>query len=472
MINNTIQLDPEFLADGIMPPPYTLYRHDGHLGRYYYKLNDSGSGTPVSIYPSVTTLIKSVFGEDEYLVKWKVEKGEFEGQRIAKEKADYGTLMHILFANLLRNNVVDFNELPSKVETYNKSLRYTPPFDWTNKAAKHVLSLIQFLHDRNVKVIASEYPLASDKLGFASLIDAVFEMDALNYSASTPPEKRERILVIIDFKSNEEGAVYDSYKMQGFMYRELWNEHHPDMPIDCVGNWFPSDWRDSPSYKLVWHDAKGSTLGIQEKIEAKKKAIQASKDKVESAIKRHEKAANPSEAGKKKLEGQIANEEANQQEAQAKIEQLEEEMKYTMSSMEEQMPMRLQLMAMAAPKIKPKVLNTFGRHSIDTPVSEMYAHLGTAEALAKAAVATQNPGFNFRAHAPRTMDVRYFATLQEAQQFVASEQAEPFIVELFVQQRWQPYDANDPAHISYASTLEMRSNVSDAKIEQSSLFPS
>lgn len=445
ILDATKRLTPEFLDDAILPPPYTLYRHDGSLGRYYYTLDPEGP----SFYPSVTTAIKAVFGEDKYLVEWKIQKGEFEGERIAREKADYGTLMHIEIARMLRNNIVNFDELPTRIEAYTKGLRYTPPYNWHDKLPKHLLSKAQFLRDYNVKVLAVEHPLRSEIWGFASMIDLVCEMDAYKYAPGTPESERKRLRAILDHKSNEEGAVYDNYIMQGFMYQALWEEHYPELPIDLVGNWFPSDWRNEPSYKLVWHNGKHLQLSLEQKIENK-----------QAKIAEHE--AKIAEWEAKVAEGKknVGNIEAKRSEIaslQQQIEQLlNQKQEAPSTSMEEQMPLRLQLIKMAAPKIKPRTLHAFGMHALDdVDPREMYTWMDTGDMLGQAARAhDKNEGSNFRVCNRRTLEVSYYDSLEAAEIAASASSSDILVVEMHMHERWQRYDAQDPAHIAYAMGLD------------------
>ena len=64
-----------------------------------------------------------------------------------------------------------------------------------------------------------------------------------------------RVKGIIDLKSGKKG-FYDSHVIQLNMYRKLWNENFPSIPIHHIYNWAPKDWREDVGYSFVSHTDK------------------------------------------------------------------------------------------------------------------------------------------------------------------------------------------------------------------------
>jgi len=66
---------------------------------------------------------------------------------------------------------------------------------------------------------------------------------------------RKRVNALVDFKSGEHS--HDSHSVQLGMYVPLFQEHFPNMKIDQVWNWHPTDWRENSgkapyfSYKAI-----------------------------------------------------------------------------------------------------------------------------------------------------------------------------------------------------------------------------
>ena len=58
---------------------------------------------------------------------------------------------------------------------------------------------------------------------------------------------------MVDFKSGRKGFD-ESHVFQLYMYKDMWEEHYPDIPIQSVFNWSPKDWRNAPSYNFECQD--------------------------------------------------------------------------------------------------------------------------------------------------------------------------------------------------------------------------
>ena len=58
---------------------------------------------------------------------------------------------------------------------------------------------------------------------------------------------------MIDFKSGRKG-FYESHVHQLYLYKDMWEENYPDIPVQSVFNWSPKDWRKSPTYNFECQD--------------------------------------------------------------------------------------------------------------------------------------------------------------------------------------------------------------------------
>jgi len=228
------KLSALYLHEALVGLPEPLYRLDSYGHRYYYRWQNE---EPV-FYTSVTTLIRNTLPTSPHLIKWMVAQGD-KGKEIAEERADYGTFLHIQCADLLMFGKYDLDKLSLKIEQFCKSNKTDVREEWGQDLKKDILSFAQFIIDRQVKPIAIEICLYHPDDGYAGAIDLVAEMDF----------NRKRITAIIDLKSGKKG-FYESHEIQLGAYREMWQIHFPDKPIDKTFNWSPKDWRTTPSYNL------------------------------------------------------------------------------------------------------------------------------------------------------------------------------------------------------------------------------
>lgn len=204
-----------------------LFRFNYHGQRWYYTLD------PVTLYPSVTTILDGVL-PTSYIVKELIGKYGIEGfNKFMREKADYGTLFHIFCSHYfefgeitdlqMENFAHDFGRVDFKANYL--SLK------------KDMLSIAKFKEDYNVVPLVNEKPFHYNDgaLRFAGTIDLIAEMDI----------NKKRELAIIDFKSGRSG-LYDSHGMQLGLYQILAGAN--GYSATNLINVAPKDWQKEPTY--------------------------------------------------------------------------------------------------------------------------------------------------------------------------------------------------------------------------------
>jgi hypothetical protein len=219
-----------------------LYRRDIGGNRYYYTLDEDLNP---KFYVSVTTLIHKTLATSPHLIEWIANTGLEEAEKIKNERSVYGTCMHALFNQLLINRQLSLNDedlelfidnvLYSEKDTYGmtaKSMVY--------ELRRDLLSFAQFVIDYDVKPLAIELCLKSDKLGIAGAIDLICSM---NWRGA-------RINAVIDYKSNREGNFYIAHEIQVHIYKDLTEENLKDIKIHTVFNFSPKNWTKKPTYTL------------------------------------------------------------------------------------------------------------------------------------------------------------------------------------------------------------------------------
>jgi hypothetical protein len=253
---------PFFVSKGWPEPKYQLYRLDSSQGRRYYRFDEEGN---VVWHFSVTTMLHATLPTAPQLIKWIAEKGYEESQEEMNDKADYGTLLHILCQRIIvlgkmtqehiKAEVLDFAE-KNKIEI--KIIE-----SWLPGLKSDLLSFVQFVVDYKIKPLAVEPILASAKYGFAGAIDLPCEMtiteDGLDYEdvyktgkrKGQPREVKKEVVIkaVIDIKSGRKG-FWESHEIQLHCYKHLIEENFPHIKVDRLYNWSPKDWRDYPTYNL------------------------------------------------------------------------------------------------------------------------------------------------------------------------------------------------------------------------------
>lgn len=253
-----------FDPNALRVPNFRLYQLNTRGTRYYYTLDDEGVPT---FYPSVTTILHEVSPRNPFLEKWKAEMGLEKAEAYTQERANYGTFMHGQIEKLLVARSYDLDNLKAELAKYVE--REQLPLSFVNYAEdlkKDILAFAQFVIDYDVLPLCIEQSLYSKK-GYAGMIDLVCNMRV--YTKDEEAKAREkkgekwtdkdeekytkRIIAMVDFKSGRKG-FYESHVFQLYMYKDMWEEHYPDIPIQSVFNWSPKDWRKAPSYNFECQD--------------------------------------------------------------------------------------------------------------------------------------------------------------------------------------------------------------------------
>lgn len=224
----------------LIEPPYKVWQLNSKGHRYYYKFDDDG--TP-EFYPSVTTILSQTLTKSEFLIKWIADKGIEEAERYKAERAAYGTFMHAQFEELIINRNYDLDGLKDKLKNYIEINRLPADFIYyADDLKKDVLAFAQFVIDYDVRPLAVEIALVHPVYNYAGMID-------LPCTMLVKPGSKERINAIVDFKSGRKG-FYEEMEIQLHMYKMMWEENFPDMPITRIYNFSPKDWRKKPTYNI------------------------------------------------------------------------------------------------------------------------------------------------------------------------------------------------------------------------------
>lgn len=229
-----------FDKNALIEPKYKVYQLNSKGHRYYYRYDEKGQP---EFYPSVTTILNQTLPKSPFLISWIADKGEEESERIKMERAAYGTFMHAAFEELLINRKYDLDSLKGKLKDYIDEQHLAADFIYyADDLKRDMLAFAQFVIDYDVRPLAVEISLVHPTKHYAGMIDCPCNMKAKIGSD-------ERINAIVDFKSGRKG-FYEGCEIQLHLYKDMWNENFPDLPISRLFNFSPKDWRKAPSYNL------------------------------------------------------------------------------------------------------------------------------------------------------------------------------------------------------------------------------
>lgn len=241
--------------------------------RYYFETLESGE---VILYSSGTTLISDGYVDrSDALSQWKLKQRILgnDPDAIARERSDFGTIMHVLFGHIAMGKKIPFSE--GGIRRYIKSIedlkiekervafiadKYAIEF------LEDIRSFIKWIKDYNVKFLAIELMLRSKEYMVATAIDGIVEMDkktkvkgffGRTYQRASGEHKKgdpmeeereeiTRVINVIDFKSGRDGNFYPTYALQLELNRRMVMENLKKVikEIDGIYNFAPKSWGD------------------------------------------------------------------------------------------------------------------------------------------------------------------------------------------------------------------------------------
>lgn len=231
-----------FDRDAIRLPSYTLRRWTSGERRVYFEITREGE---VQFYHGITSVLKAQMPTPYALIEWIAKNGVEGGREIRDEAAAYGTAMHVIFAMYLKMGEVDFDEAPGYVPDWRDS--------WRSDLQSDLLAFVAFCQAHNVRPLAIEALLRSERLKVACTVDLVCRMNigsGVNGSILKKDGAGEEVVALIDFKSGKKG-FYESHAAQAVACLDIYNENGIGPRATRAFNWAPKDWTGSaPTWTL------------------------------------------------------------------------------------------------------------------------------------------------------------------------------------------------------------------------------
>lgn len=262
-----------YLAEELKKVPLPVLRRISYQNnRYYFEVLGSGD---VVLYSSGTTLISDGYvdrsgGLDQWKLKQRILGNDPDA--IAAERADFGTIMHVVFGHLLLGKKIPFSV--GGIKRYVQSIddlkidedRVKRIMDRNAvELLEDMRSFLKWVKDYNVRPLAIELMLRSEEYMVASAIDLICMIDykvkergffgktyqrkSGDHEKGDPMEEEREVtktmIAIVDFKSNREGNFYPEYALQLELYKRMVEENFGDtIEIEGLYNFAPKSWGD------------------------------------------------------------------------------------------------------------------------------------------------------------------------------------------------------------------------------------
>ncbi len=275
MNNQELLIEPQFYNyEVLLKNPPIVFRFDENGKRKYFSISKQNQYIEQA---SVTTVLDKAMKTPYWLEQWRADYGLKKANEMMKQAAHYGTLLHICLSDFIFTRKFNLGSLSARIFTYIKEKGLThDTYNWETKLKHDIYSFAKFVSDYQVEPLAVEIVLLSEKRKYGGGLDLVCKMRIgsgengrvlktdikVDKDGTIIKDLTRTIKAIVDFKSGRHGFS-ESNEAQLHMYKNLWMEFYPHVPIDRVFNWAPKDWDDDevPSYYL-----KDQTQSIEQHL--------------------------------------------------------------------------------------------------------------------------------------------------------------------------------------------------------------
>lgn len=256
-------------ADTTLKPKYIVSRFDDRIGNRFYFFKPENE---VVVAAGITTIIDKVLPNEETrrLMKWKEDNPNW--RHLLNISSEYGTLEHAVHGDIMFKKGIE----QAKLDAMQKIV--TEYGGSHNMPSKDVLAFLKFQEDYNLRPLLIEAQLVycdpSTGEYIAMTIDLLAQMSVpvktktqvedgvyqrgdkkgeVKYKDVTTETTEERTL-IIDFKGNffdkDSKGFFLSNKVQLQAAKLAVEQNFPDIKVDDVYNYAPTNWRTTPNYTL------------------------------------------------------------------------------------------------------------------------------------------------------------------------------------------------------------------------------
>lgn len=247
---------PDLLNIEGIASPYRLYRYDKGQDRYYFMRMEEGDAIKPVL--SVTSFTQKVLNNAFVLMKWQDNVGGYDVANYIKNmRAEYGTLCHVIFGEIMKTGVYNFDEVKKRAWETAWNLGYKFEAEvWVEDIVEDMVAFMTFLIEREVEVIALEFPIADEDVGLGGTMDLICR---LKFGKS-------RVNAIVDFKSGRKG-FFEGHELQLGIYKYLWNRLYQGVfKVSHVFNFAPCGMMAKEKYKLKNQTDSMLVIGAENEV--------------------------------------------------------------------------------------------------------------------------------------------------------------------------------------------------------------
>lgn len=248
----------------IVEPTFYNYRVNFSGRRFYLRIFDKDN---YKIAPSFSAISRYCEPTPKYLIDWQIKVGKEKATWILKNSAAYGTFAHIQYGRILRgeklslNHDIQLNEI--QYFTEKEDIDFKELMKWYKEERrdirKDIFGFVKWCIDYKVKPIAIEYPVMALDGSVAGTIDLVCKLTIpLSKTEIKEGKEEKEVIGLGDFKSGMNG-FYEDNEIQLHTYKPMWNEEHPELPIDLVFNYGSHNYMLPLSNKVTPYKFKDQT---------------------------------------------------------------------------------------------------------------------------------------------------------------------------------------------------------------------
>lgn len=219
----------------------TVFRFPHSDSRLYYTCEQDPF-----IYSGLIGYIDKFYkrpGENKALDEWKRKQGDNAEDELEIASL-FGSFGHMAIAKFLTEGMLDNLDLRSEFRQF--CLHFGVPVlrfgKMWHRMWKAMQSFAQFVVDKNVVALATEYCVYSKELQIATPLDLICEM---NFS-------QKRVIANINFKFRANANIFTKDERQVAIESFLFNSKFKRTEYEITHGfiWMPSNFRSTPTYKL------------------------------------------------------------------------------------------------------------------------------------------------------------------------------------------------------------------------------